>query len=207
MKKLITIALLAPLAAFGQKWEIGINGGISSTGAAKINATDIMGTRATINPTCAVSLKRNFGHIQIGLQIEPTQMSYEYKTWDYYRSSTMSYHKVTLGNPNVPILLTGNYKVNLRKSYIYGGVCIGYGIYTTTFPKSNHGDVYDLYLRPKNSPMAGAQVGYDYFITKRFAINAEAAYRVALRSNRDVWEYYPNTIYYYSFTLGVHFIL
>lgn len=205
MKKLITIALLAPLAAFGQtkhtsSWEVGLNAGISSNPAGEDNFTGSLGTSTRTNFASIISIAKDFNHFQIGLEVCPTNLSYNFKTYDYVNNNpVIGTHKAIISNPAIPVYVFGNYEISIGKSKIYAGAAVGYFISSTTYK-----DRETVYARPKNSFAGGVQAGYEYFITKRIAIDAEVDYRYVFQAGTFPT---PKNLYYYPVTLGVHFIL
>lgn len=191
MKKLLFLLTFTPAIVFGQRFEFGLSGGISTNTAplGQVLPAGVSETGLKMSYAGSFSFFINLTRWQLGLTAEayPLKTKYDVATTagseELHAISTMQY-----ASPEVPVLLKVNRLFYMRKSYFYAGLSGWSGI---NMFKDKSGSRYYNGL----DPVVGLQIGYTYGFSDWFGINAE----LAARSNGT----FDNPILSFPFTLGI----
>lgn len=179
-KTLLLILAFAPLFSFGQAFEFGLRGGIS-TNTAPIDAPRKVNYKETgLLPSYAgaCNLLLNFSSWQIGASIEAYELKTKYDQTTLTPAGDMhSTGTNTYAAPQVPLLMVINKLIYNRKSYAYIGVAGWSGV---NFLKGMSGHYNEL------QTVLGGQVGYTYGFSNAFGLNAELAVRYNGSHNRHI---------------------
>lgn len=229
MKKLIiTLATgLFSLSAAAQPFEIGINGGLSTT--SKPYGSLYQGTDNIINYTGDINFHYNFSERwQTGLSIGITQWQRK-DSWPLtsaYKDSLGSMDvKMILADPAVSFAFQLNHIVPFYERYedfvqahLYFGVAAG-AVITGNSPKmefsrvmNNSRDEYtytsEFHYGSGYGFLLGAQIGYSYFFNEHLGINLELAPKMAFMKTNDARFHGANNrfnVLYWPATIGIHY--
>jgi len=171
MKKLLLLpALLVSAFAFAQKYEIGLNMGMSISSAIDypMPGSTSYNSRGGFSPYVSGKFLYDHGHMQYGIGTDFVMPHTSYKDLE-----TGATAKVFYAHPLVPIYGIANRTFNVGKNgYFYGGgsLGIGYSSYNSSFGSGKD----NQYSVSSNSimPLIGAQLGYTQYFG-RVGLNAE----------------------------------
>jgi hypothetical protein len=209
--------LLVSANAFAQKWELGLDGGITvnSVPSFAYGRDYIHPSKLSLNYD--IKLVRNFKKWQLGISAQAMQLScintqqifwlQEGDVASPFSTSTKG-NKMILANPAVPLCFFVNRKVLFRREELFGGISAGYAFlyqkykYSTGIianaPFENRGDGYTV----------GLHIGGTYHISKHIGLNGEIdADYIYLNWNKwpaegSAQQYY---LFTYSATLGIRY--
>ncbi len=182
MKKIIlAFLMLSPCLAFGQKFEVGIGGGISSNTQPAGNMYYI-GNQSIINYAGTVSAVYNsWSGWQLGLNIHELELASTSSV--VFHDAT--YPSITYGGDDKKFVYSAyttslcgivNKKAMIGKSDIYLGFAVGFALAKND--PDNRGP-NESYKAPDNGNglVLGMQAGYNYNFNPLFAFNIDLAAR------------------------------
>lgn len=202
-------ALITFNTTYAQKWELGLNGGITwNTLPSFVEKTEYTG-HSGLSLMGGVKVMRNSPKWQVGLSISAMQLTYINKMQFWLEDMSNPFteesfgDKVVVANPAIPITLLVNRIVKINKLEMYGGLSAGY-VYLSQRYKYFNGAGFRTYHNTGSGYTIGAQLGGTYYITRHIGLNGElnAAYmQLSLKND------YIDTFHLWAFpaTLGIRY--
>jgi len=220
-------AVLFSLVSQAQSYELGINGGISTT--SKPHQSLYKGDDNIWNYAASVNFRYNITpHLQTGITAGLTKWE-RMDNWPLSNTSNMSLGeqnvKVVLAEHAVNFQLELNYVVPFYRQYedfirsnLYFGVAAGAVIvgndgkisYSRVNPNTPAEYTYtsELHFESGYGFTVGAQLGYSYFFNNHLGLNVEVAPKVAWVETKDPRYAGGNNqynLFYYPTTIGIHY--
>lgn len=224
----IAIAVLASTSVFAQKFEIGINGGVSTT--SRPNESLYQGKKGLWTYNADVNFHYNLSERwQAGLQVGLTN-------WERKEDFRLSGpNNQDLGNREVSYLLAKNavsfaFQFNhvipfyqryedYVKSQVYFGISAGAVVtgndgkivYSRVNPNTPTEYTYasEYHFNGGYGFLLGAQLGYTYFFNEHLGVNIDCSPRIAWMSTTTDARYgHANdrfNIIYFPTTIGIHY--
>ena len=226
MRLILTAAsLLLVICSYGQKYELGINGGLSNT--ARVRESLYQGENGKWTYATGLNFHLNINeHLQAGLEAGMTRWERS-TTWPLYSAGNQF-----LGTKDVSYILAEraltlafrfNYVVpfyaqyeDFIKSSLYFGLTAG-GVATGSEGKieysranpntpSEYAYVSKFQYQSGWGTLLGVQVGYTYYFSSAFGLNLEFAPKMAWVKTADSKYAYANDTYnilYFPTTIGL----
>lgn len=168
MKRVIFL-LLFPIISFGQKFEVGLNGGpafFSTTSASNYLYQFPINTAVYSNLVATMYLPKNYN---IGIKIGGSEVKADYT---FARNKSLVYATQIMYSA-----IQGNKHFEIKSiSGFYFGILAGFASYKNLDSSSFH-KLYKTYMLATSSGrgyILGGQIGYDLRISRHFALNIEA---------------------------------
>jgi hypothetical protein len=191
MRRFLLIVALAPFIAHGQKLQLALNLGAQTN------------TPHTLPLYGSARVIADNEHAMIGGGVDVSRFA-QSVTFNLVVASQLKEVKVNTVHMYVNPNIFANYKLPLKKGYVYLGPSIGYYYTNPPVIKTEAGNPnVQTGHRAEHGYSWGAQAGTTVFLTSKIGINAEAAYRRA-KVKGDAGKF---TYTHFPISLGVRYVL
>jgi len=176
---LFLFAFSGTIAAFGQNFQIGLNGGIGYNTAPGIisesSIAPVSQKHSDVSSLAAIKAMLDHNKWQYGIQAANMQLSYKAHENGVFMPGTgypISTTSVFISKEAIPVKLFVNRKIAFQHLETYAGISAGYVLAKDCQDPAALAEEYYNHVNG-NGFSAGLQIGGTYFITKRIGVNAE----------------------------------
>lgn len=166
----ILVLLLICSMASAQKISIGLRTGVAVNTSPFKEELAIMASDAKGVPSVIAGVRGtvDFKHFQAGVGVDYSFYKYHY---------TMGFSESRVTTPYAFPYLFGNYKINLRRSFVFVGIMTGVTIWgSEKYFDVGSGQTY-VSERNKAGLSAGVQAGYNLSVAKKWNVQVEVGAR------------------------------